>query len=133
VHCRLDLKVLLATLVLFAGCKDKDAEPQDLDEDTGETVATVDCEDTHTWTTVGAPFFYTWCTPCHTSTLEDGEDRAGATTGVDFDDYDDVVAWASRIEARAIDLSPSPMPPSGGPSDEELARVAEWIECGLPE
>ena len=113
----------------LAGCKGK-----------GETAAPADtaapaydpaCEEVYTWTTVGAPFVYTWCTPCHAVGLAE-EDRQGAPLGVDFDTYDDVVQWISRIEDRALSTDPDAwMPPAGGPSEEELAVVAAWIACGV--
>ena len=94
-------------------------------------VEPVDCAEVTTWSTVGAPFIYTWCTPCHSSTIS-GADRQGAPEGVSFGGLEDVQAWADRIEVRVFAES-NPMPPAGGLSAEELEAVAAWIECGLPE
>ena len=91
----------------------------------------VDCAEVTNWTTVGAPFIYTWCTPCHSATLT-GDARQGAPEGVDFATLEDVQAYADRIEARALSGTPT-MPPAGGPTDEDLAAVADWFTCGLPE
>lgn len=90
-----------------------------------------DCADVTNWTTVGAPFVYTWCTPCHSAKL-DGDARQGAPAGMNFSGYSDVVAYADRIEARVFSEG-APMPPAGGPTAEELADVAAWLSCGLPE
>ncbi len=95
------------------------------------TVAAVDCAEVTTWGTVGAPFIYTWCTPCHSPTLT-GDERQGAPEGVDFATYADVVAYADRIEDRVFSDT-APMPPAGGPSPAELEDVAAWLSCGLPE
>lgn len=80
------------------------------------------------WDTVGAPFLFTWCTPCHAPTAEDRHD---APEGVDLDTLEGARTWAARVEARAID--DRTMPPAGGPRAEELAAFATWLDCGLPE
>ena len=94
-------------------------------------VEPVDCAEVTNWTTVGAPFIYTWCTPCHSETLT-GADRQGAPEGVDFATLEDAQAYADRIEARVFAES-NPMPPAGGVPEEELEAVAEWLDCGMPE
>ena len=80
------------------------------------------------WDTVGAPFLFTWCTTCHSSTAADRHD---APVGVDFDTLADPRAWADRIEALAVDSRA--MPPAGGPRAEDLETFATWLDCGLPE
>ena len=90
------------------------------------------CETTTaTYKTVGAPFLSTWCTPCHHSDLE-GDERAGATVGVNVESYDLVITHLDRIEARALGAAPT-MPPAGGPSPDDLERFAFWLECGAIE
>ena len=89
------------------------------------------CEDIYTWSTVGAPVLYTWCTPCHSSQLV-GDERQGAPDGVDLETLEHARTWADRIEARALGEAPS-MPPVGGPTEQELTELQAWIDCGLPE
>ena len=91
----------------------------------------VDCTIATTWTTVGAPFVYTWCTPCHSPVLT-GADRQGAPEGVDFATLADVQGRAASFEARVF-AEAGMMPPAGGPSEAELEAVAAWLDCGLPE
>jgi uncharacterized membrane protein len=55
-------------------------------------------------------------------------DRHDAPLGVDFDTYQGVLDHADRIAVRDGDGT---MPPGGGPSEEEHARLAEWIACGV--
>ena len=114
---------LFALSLLATACK---GEPADT-ADTGG----VACDEITTWSTVGAPFIYTWCTPCHSPELT-GEERQGAPVGVDFASYEDVLAWADRIEVRVF-AEEAAMPPAGGPEDDELAAVSDWIGCGWPE
>ena len=57
------------------------------------------CPDYITYQTVGKPFMTTWCTPCHNSHLPE-EERAGAYTYADFDDYEQVLSHSDRILAR---------------------------------
>ncbi len=114
-------------LVLLAGCSGDDPQPST--SPTGDTGEAVACEEL-SWEGTGQPFVTTWCTACHASGLGEG-DRFGAPLGVDFDRYDDVLAQADRVEARALGADIS-MPPVGGAEGEELARFARWIACGLP-
>lgn len=66
------------------------------------------------------------CNSCHSQDVR-GNQRGGAPEGVDFDDWEMVLSWADRIEARTLD---STMPPSGGTLiAEERARLAEWLRC----
>ena len=70
----------------------------------------MDCATETNWTTVGAPFVYTWCTPCHSPTLT-GADRQGAPEGVDFATLADVQGQAAAFEARVFAES-GMMPPA---------------------
>ena len=91
-----------------------------------------DCTDNlWNYNNVGAPFMMTWCTSCHHAELPE-EQRSDATVGVDLDTYAAVVHYLDRIQARALSEPPT-MPPAGGPSDEELQRLQEWIDCGAPQ
>jgi cytochrome c5 len=67
------------------------------------------------------------CNSCHTEAAREGQ-RGGAPLGVDFDDWDMVLAWAERIQVRTVDEST--MPPSGGTLlADERAKFAEWMRC----
>ena len=82
-----------------------------------------------TWDSFGAPYVWTWCTPCHSSVLT-AEERQEAPPDVNFDTHEDVVAWAARIEARS---GPGgDMPPAGGPDDDERGLLVDWVRCDLP-
>ena len=89
------------------------------------------CSDHITYQTVGKPFMTTWCTPCHNSNLPE-EERAGAYTYADFDDYEQVLSHSDRILARIQDVA-YPMPPTGGIPEDTLERMVTWLECGMPE
>jgi hypothetical protein len=86
-----------------------------------------DCEDAPlvTWETFGEGFIRGNCTSCHRSTASDRHD---APTGVDFDDYDAVMAWKDPILAMA-GSEPPQMPPGGGTSVEERDKLAIWLTC----
>jgi hypothetical protein len=75
------------------------------------------------------PFLLNWCVGCHSSSLDEAH-RKMAPLGMDFDTLEGVRAHADRIKIRATELKN--MPPLGGPSDEERALLAEWIDCDLP-
>jgi uncharacterized membrane protein len=98
------------------------------EEDDGVVVdsAPPDCEG-YDWDTVGAPFLYTWCTPCHSATTAD---RHGAPEAVDLETLEAARTWAPRIEQRAI--VERTMPPAGGPLPDELDAFATWLACGQP-
>jgi cytochrome c5 len=67
------------------------------------------------------------CNSCHSEDVR-LDQRGGAPEGVDFDDWEMVLTWADRINARAIE--DSSMPPSGGTLlAEERERLAEWMRC----
>ncbi len=83
-----------------------------------------------TWASFGDPWFRSWCTACHSSTLP-AEDRYGAPLGVDFDTLEAVRAFAPAIRAAATGGAPT-MPPGGGPTAEERAALEAWLDCGLP-
>ena len=125
----------LLTVLVLAGCGK--------DEETGTVDSGVDseCAESYNWTTVGAPFVYTWCTGCHSSYLvepDTGADtgwdpRQGAPDSLNLDTLEDVCREIDRIEERALHSPDNPMPPGGGPTDEELEALAAWIACGPPE
>ncbi len=107
---RLALSLALG-VVLLAGCE----EP------------TCDREPPVTWENWGEAYIATFCVGCHSALLE-GDERRGATPGVDLNNYGDVMRHVDRIEARATGPEPT-MPPSGGPSAEQVALLEEWLHC----
>jgi uncharacterized membrane protein len=76
----------------------------------------------------GEPFLLDWCAGCHSAALP-ANMRQMAPAGVDFDSIEGVRQFQARILARGAGAMPT-MPPAGGPSAEERAMLAEWIECG---
>lgn len=83
-----------------------------------------------TYENFGGPFMLNFCTGCHQSMLP-ADMRQDAPLEVNFDDVDDVRAWADRIWARSADQNLT-MPPVGPPDDEERWRLGEWLACGAP-
>lgn len=113
----------VGVVALFGcGTGETDAETRELDP----------CETTTAdYTTVGAPFIQTWCTPCHHSELT-GTGRPPGSESVNLDSFELVIEHLDRIELRALGDNPS-MPPAGGPSEDDLKRLTLWIECGAVE
>ena len=121
------------TLLLFFlfGC-DGDNKPSSNASSTFHA-RSVDCDSIEwNWTNVGQPFMMTWCTSCHHSELATAN-RQGAPTAYNFDTYSETVSHGTNVMSRVIDQTPSPMPPAGGPTDAELQRLYEWLECGMPQ
>lgn len=83
-----------------------------------------------TYENFGGPFMLSYCTTCHATRLP-ADMRQGSPIEVNFDDVEDVRAWADRIWIRAADQNFS-MPPVGPPSDEDRANLGEWLACGAP-
>lgn len=86
-----------------------------------------DREPALTYDNWGEGFIATFCVGCHSALIE-GEPRKGATVGVDFNTYGDVLNHAQRMAARSTGAEPD-MPPSGGPSAEDVALLDEWLTC----
>lgn len=112
----------LALLLLACG---------DADDDSGVAAGDCDRAPALTYDNFGKGFMDTHCAGCHSS-LYPEDLREGAPLGVDLDTYAGVLDWHERVGARALGDSPT-MPPGGGPSDEERARLAEWLACGVAE
>ena len=83
-----------------------------------------------TWDNYGKGHMDKHCNGCHSVLIPEAQ-RQGAPAGVDFNTYADVIEWHDRIIARSTRavLEEPTMPPGGGPSDEELRKVLEWLEC----
>ena len=80
-----------------------------------------------TWATAGGPVLLTWCAPCHASGLPRAQ-RQGAPVGVDLDTQAGALQWADRVEAVLSGPAPT-MPPAGGPTQAERARLFAWLRC----
>jgi hypothetical protein len=93
-----------------------------------DTASEVACDPANGWDPFARGYLTTWCTPCHSESLI-GADRAGAPVGVDLDSWAGASLWADRVAHRSLDDT---MPPGGGPSEAERARIAEWVACGAP-
>jgi len=83
-----------------------------------------------TYESFGGPFLLTYCTGCHHSRLP-ADQRQGAPIDVNFDDLEDIRAWADRIWIRGADDNDS-MPPVGPAGPDERALLGEWLACGAP-
>jgi hypothetical protein len=98
----------------------------------GGDTADIDCDRDPplTYDSWGEGFVSKHCTGCHGS-LVTGDQRNGATVGVDLDTYGNVMVFAERFEARVLDPDWPEMPPGGGPTEEELQMLREWLTCGV--
>lgn len=79
-----------------------------------------------TYDNFGAGFLTESCLACHASTAPD---RHGAPEDVVFDTEEQVWALSDRILAVATGDDPT-MPPEGGVTDEDRARLEVWLRCG---
>ncbi len=114
-------------LALLCGCGG-DKDPTEVtDPDTGMVDPT--CTDL-TWESFGSGYVRTWCGPCHSSSLDAGE-RYGAPLGVNFDDLAAVRAQSGLVAAFATGDVPL-MPPAGGPSEQDVVQLEEWLACSAP-
>ena len=123
------LALLLA--LCLTGCSGD--EPKTDAPPTTDTATAVDecpTDSIATWDAFVRPWLTTWCTPCHSAAIQE-EWRLGAPVGVDFDTWEDVLAWQEVIVAVAGD-DESSMPPAGGVTPEERALLREWVSCGSP-
>jgi cytochrome c5 len=66
------------------------------------------------------------CLSCHSEYVR-LEQRGGATLGVDFNDWSDVVHWSDRILVRAVEEDT--MPPTGTMTPLERDQLGEWLYC----
>lgn len=123
-------------VLVLLGCGEapSDATPQDsdtVDSDSDPVFDTDALDDEvcalHTWQTVGQPFLSTWCGPCHGPDLTPAQ-RQEAPPELILATEDDAYRWADRIRARALRGTPD-MPPVGGPSADEIARMATYLDC----
>ncbi len=110
---------IAAVIVALGGCVE--AEP----------AISQACEDSAiSWQTFADGYVRNWCRGCHSAELA-GDGRHGAPVGVNFNERGDMTKHYEHIKARATGDAPT-MPPAGGPSEEERALFAAWLECGTP-
>lgn len=115
------LFVSLAALILFSCKKEKSAEPAT------PVVNTSNCDTTITYTSQIKTIIDNNCVSCHSGSTPSG--------GVNFTTYANVKvkADAGRIKARAIDASPSIMPPTGSLSAADITTISCWLQNGAKE
>jgi uncharacterized membrane protein len=116
----------MAFLLLALACADgggDSASPSDSGP-TGE------CADAPvvTWDNFGAGFLTENCDACHSATVT-GDARNGAPEKVTFDTKEQAWSWAEDILRMASGDDPQ-MPPEGGTSADDRARLTWWLECG---
>ena len=102
-------------LALILACADPDAGDSSACDTAGPGV---------TWDGYTRGFFLTYCTACHSASATE---RYGAPEGVDFDTPTQVLAQAERVRARVIEAQTMPL--GGGVPAEDLALLAEWLDC----
>ncbi|MBN4065911.1 hypothetical protein JYT51_01100 [Candidatus Amoebophilus asiaticus] len=114
--------VLLIVSFIFACTKDNADEPAE--ENLG------DCDTTKV----------TWCNPVRDlivskCAISGCHDSQTATSGIVLEKYSEAKAKADdgRIKARAIDESPSSMPPSNPLSASDKQTIQQWLDGGAPE
>lgn len=64
----------------------------------------------------------TYCFPCHTG--------SNPQAGHNWAEHCDILVEWERIQARAINGNPAPMPPSGLIPQSERDKIAAWINAG---
>ena len=83
-----------------------------------------------TWTSFAQPFFASYCTRCHSSTLT-GAARNGAPDGYNWDDEAAVRAHLDMIRT-AVGVG-NFMPPSDPrPPCDDRRRIVRWIDADAP-
>lgn len=84
-----------------------------------------------TWADFARPFFVSWCTRCHSTTLTTAEMRRGAPDGFNWDDEASVRRELARIRAAVGVDNYMPLTPPN-PSCDERRRLIRWIDIGAP-
>lgn len=108
-------------ILLLLGCVSGDA-------DSG-----LDCDARATpvdYGSFGQGFLDAYCVACHSSQMA-GSDRLGAPEDVNLDTFSDAQLWADRIWARTAEPEVVTMPPGGGPTDDDLDLLREWLVCDM--
>jgi uncharacterized membrane protein len=119
------------------GCGKSLSNSQHGNDGGGSGSSVTPCDQSYlTYDNFGEPFVSNWCRGCHSVAIPmtpDPDMRQGAPPMVNFDTHDDVVNFKDMIVAHAtgdMTMVTKPMPPAGGPSDDERAMLAEWLGCG---
>lgn len=113
------MPALILSMLAACGGKDDTAPPSD------DTAPPGLCDDpvTANWDNFGRGFLTENCQACHAA---DAAERNGAPETVTFDTIEDVATHQDRILARVLEGS---MPPSGGVSDDDVAKLEVWLTC----
>jgi len=97
-----------------------------------------DCPDgggTLTYENFGKQFFADYCLSCHSSKVKAAA-RMGAPADHNFDTLAEIELLIDHVDQKAAKGPASTnlsMPPSGKrPTDEERAKLGEWLACGVP-
>ncbi len=90
----------------------------------------IGCTTVVTWDNFAKEHVGTWCLQCHSVNVP-LEARQGAPISVNFDLYEDVLAYKSKIELWATGADPA-MPPAGGVFERDQVQFEEWLGCGAP-
>lgn len=113
--------LLLALLGLLPACGGSD-EDRRFDADDAEAAG---CG---TWESAGQPVLLDACAACHAAALS-GEARHGAPEGMNLDTLEGARTWAEAIEEA---VTAGTMPPGGGLSQADAARLLAWLDCDAP-
>lgn len=115
--------MVVAGALLLGACGEKAGD---------SAVDAADCDRSPplTWDNYGKGHMDKHCNGCHSVLIPEAQ-RQDAPIGVDFNAYVDVIEWRERIRARGTtaDQDAPTMPPGGGPSEQELAMLLEWLDC----
>jgi cytochrome c5 len=88
---------------------------------------------TLTYENFGREFMETYCTSCHSSTLNGEEARSCAPDDHDFDTLDEIISYREHIDeiaAAGPDSVNEGMPPSGPkPTEQERLDLGVWLAC----
>jgi len=116
---RIEHIVIPLLIVTLSACDaDPDATPMPNDGACADGPTT-------TWANFGDGFVRTYCQGCHASTALE---RNGAPPSMTFDSAANVARYRLAIEDAATGEAPR-MPPAGGVSAAERARLAFWLLC----
>ena len=85
------------------------------------------CDEAGDFESVGQPFFLSWCSSCHSASVDTS--TWGAPDEVELDTLAGIQSHAERSAAR---IAEGTMPPAGGPSEAEIEAVLAWLDCGAP-
>lgn len=110
--------MLFGLALVLSGCAPKDTDPPECVHDP-----------VLTYQNFGEGFMQQYCVGCHSSHLPDLTLRNDAPVGVDFDTYGSVLQWKERIKTRTQYGIETPMPPGGGPREDEYLVLQEWLAC----